>query len=71
MKNVSDKSYRETRSTHFMFDNFPPPPQNRTVYEIISTFGKNTQQFFTFFHNMWNKLARWKYYNQNEAYKLF
>jgi len=33
MKNVSDKSFRETRSTHFVFNNFFF--ENRAIYEII------------------------------------
>jgi len=32
MRNVSDKSCRETQNTHFMFSN--PPPENRVVYEM-------------------------------------
>ena len=35
MRNVSDKSCRENQNTHFVFNNFPPPPENRAVYEII------------------------------------
>jgi len=34
MKNVSDKSYRETRYTHFMFNDFFFSFENRAVYEI-------------------------------------
>jgi len=31
--NVSDKSYKENRNTHFMINNFFP--KNRAVYEIM------------------------------------
>jgi hypothetical protein len=34
MKNIPDKSHRETRNSHFMFNNFPPPPDNFAVFEI-------------------------------------
>ena len=34
MKKVSDKSFRNTRNTHFMFDNFFSP-KNRAVDEIM------------------------------------
>jgi hypothetical protein len=34
MKNISDKSSRETQNTHFMFNN-NPPPQNHAVYETV------------------------------------
>jgi len=30
MRNVSDKTCRKNRNTHFVFDN--PPPENRSVY---------------------------------------
>jgi len=33
MKNVSDKRCRETRNTHFVFNNLFP--ENRAVYEIV------------------------------------
>ena len=35
MRNVSDESCRENQNTHFIFDNFPPPPENRVAYEIM------------------------------------
>ena len=35
MRNISNKS-AEDQKTHFMFDLFPPPPENRAVYEIMS-----------------------------------
>ena len=38
VRNVSDKSCRESQKTHFVFKNFPfppPPPENRAVYEIM------------------------------------
>ena len=34
MKNISDKSCRETRNTHFVFDN-SSPPKNHAVCEIM------------------------------------
>jgi hypothetical protein len=36
MRNVSNKNYRENQNTHFMSNNFFPPPENRAVYEIMS-----------------------------------
>jgi hypothetical protein len=35
MKNVSNKSYRENRITHFMFSNFFFPPENHAMYDTI------------------------------------
>ena len=34
MRNVSDKSYRENQNTHFMVNNFIPPPKI-AFYEIM------------------------------------
>ena len=34
MKNISDKRRTENQ-TYFMFRNFPPPPENLTVCEIM------------------------------------
>ena len=36
MRNVSNKSSRENRNTHFMFSEFFFSSQNRTVYETMS-----------------------------------
>ena len=33
--NASDKICTENKYTHYRFNNFPPPPENRTVYEIM------------------------------------
>jgi hypothetical protein len=35
MKNISDKSCREIRNTHFVLINFSFFPENRAVYEIM------------------------------------
>jgi hypothetical protein len=35
MKNVSDKSCTENQNTKCTFNNIPPPPENRAVYEIM------------------------------------
>jgi len=36
MRNVSDKSSGENQNTHFVFNNFhPPPSENLAVYETM------------------------------------
>jgi len=36
---LNDKYFRQNcranQNTYFAFDNFPPPPENRAVYEIM------------------------------------
>jgi methionine-rich copper-binding protein CopC len=34
MRNVSDKSFRQSENKHFMLNNPPPPPENRAVYAV-------------------------------------
>ena len=65
------QSCREIRNTFYVQYLFFFLFENRTVYEIMCTFGKNTQQIFIFFQNVWNKLARWKYCSRNETYTFF
>jgi hypothetical protein len=36
MRNVLDNSYRQNQNTPLVFNNFPPPPEYRAVYEIMS-----------------------------------
>jgi hypothetical protein len=33
MKNVLDKSCRENQNTHFVYSNFPPPPQSCLILD--------------------------------------
>ena len=35
VRNVSDKSCRVYQSTHFVFNDVPPHPENHAVYEIM------------------------------------
>jgi hypothetical protein len=35
MRNISDRSFREYENTPFVFNNSPPPPENRAVHEIM------------------------------------
>jgi hypothetical protein len=35
IRNVSDKFCTENQNTNFMFNNFPPLPPNRAIYEIM------------------------------------
>jgi len=35
MRDVSDKSCRENQNTRFVFNNSPPPPKNRALFEIM------------------------------------
>jgi hypothetical protein len=35
VRNVSDESYRENTNTRIIFNNFPHPPENRAVCEIL------------------------------------
>jgi len=35
MRNVSDECCGPNENPHLMFNNLPPPPENRAVYEIM------------------------------------
>jgi hypothetical protein len=57
MKDISDKSCRENRNTHFMFSNAPSPPKkNLPVYAIMwkndAEVGQATDENMVHVHGM-------------------